>query len=94
MALGGYELFHLFHIKGDFWGSVGGSAAELQPEIHRIVQSPMGLKDIFLIGFFFLSIGFTALPTFEMAGMALILVLVLPVKAIMFFFFRQKPFEG
>lgn len=89
MALGGYELFHLFHIKGDFGALLAGVLLSYNPKSTELYKALMGFKDIFLIGFF-LSIGFTALPTFEMAGMALILVLVLPVKAIMFFAFFVK----
>lgn len=43
------------------------------------------LKEIFLVGFF-LQIGMTGHPTLELVGYALLLSLLLPIKALLFFF--------
>ncbi|MDP5039899.1 MAG: cation:proton antiporter, partial [Paraglaciecola sp.] len=61
---------------GMFWAP-HSKAAELS-------KSLMSFKDLFLIGFF-LNIGFTALPTFELVGMALLLCLFIPIKFMLFF---------
>ena len=50
----------------------------------EINKALMSFKDIFLIGFF-LSIGFTAIPTLEMLGLASILVLLIPIKFALFY---------
>ncbi len=50
----------------------------------EINKALMSFKDIFLIGFF-LSIGFTALPTLEMLGLATLLILLIPIKFVMFY---------
>ncbi len=41
------------------------------------------LKELLLVGFF-LSLGLTALPTWEQMGMAMLLVLLLPLKGILY----------
>ncbi len=84
LALGGYELFYLFNIKGDFGALLAGVLLSSHKKSTELYKALMGFKDIFLIGFF-LSIGFTALPTIDMVWMALLLVLVLPFKAVAFF---------
>jgi len=50
----------------------------------EINKALMSFKDIFLIGFF-LSIGFTAIPTLEMFGLASLLILLIPIKFGLFF---------
>ena len=44
-----------------------------------------GLKEVFLVGFF-LQIGISGHPTLEIVGLALLLSLLLPLKALLFFF--------
>ncbi len=50
----------------------------------EVAKALWGIKEVFLIGFF-LNIGMTELPTIEALGIALLLALLLPLKALMFF---------
>lgn len=84
LALGGYELFQLVGIKGDLGALIFGVLLSQHEKAAELTKSLLGFKDIFLIGFF-LSIGFTALPTWSMAAIALILCLLIAIKFLMFF---------
>lgn len=83
-ALGGYELFYLCDIKGDLGALVMGMLLSSHPKASELTKSLLSFKDLFLIGFF-LSIGFTALPTVSMLIAAMSLSLVLLLKFAMFF---------
>ncbi len=85
LALGGYELFTLVGVKGDLGALICGMLLSQHPKASELTKSLLSFKDIFLIGFF-LSIGFTALPTWSMLGMATILAVLIPLKYIMFFY--------
>ncbi|MEH6557421.1 MAG: cation:proton antiporter family protein [Oceanicoccus sp.] len=89
LALGAYELFELVNIKGDLGALLIGMYLASHKKASEINKSLMGFKDLFLIGFF-LSIGFTALPTLEMLAIAGILTLLIPVKFLLFFFLFTK----
>jgi len=82
-ALGGAELFKFVDLKGDLGALVLGMLIAGLPKANELYKSLMSFKDLFLIGFF-LSIGFTALPTFEMWYLAAGLLLLLPVKFALF----------
>lgn len=84
VALGAYELFELVSIKGDLGALIAGMYLATHKKSSEITKSLLSFKDLFLIGFF-LSIGFSALPTFEMFGLALLLCLFIPVKFGLFF---------
>ncbi len=84
LALGSYELFELVNIKGDLGALIVGMFLASHIKATEISKALMSFKDIFLIGFF-LSIGFTAIPTIEMLGLASLLVLLIPIKFVMFF---------
>ncbi|GHF93608.1 cation:proton antiporter family protein [Thalassotalea marina] len=89
LAFGAYELFELVNIKGDLGALLAGMYLASHTKATEITKSLMSFKDLFLIGFF-LSIGFTALPTWEMVGTALLLTLLLPIKFALFFFIFIK----
>ncbi|MGI1672112.1 MAG: cation:proton antiporter [Neptuniibacter sp.] len=84
LAFGGYELFNLVGIKGDLGALIFGMLLSSHPKASELTKSLLSFKDIFLIGFF-LSIGFTALPSWSMFGIASILAILIPLKYIMFF---------
>lgn len=84
IALGSYELFELVNIKGDLGALLIGMFLSSHTKASEINKSLMSFKDIFLIGFF-LSIGFSALPTLEMFWLGLLLLLIIPIKFILFF---------
>lgn len=85
MALGGPEIFKLMGIKGDLGALLIGMMLANSPKSNELYKSLSSFKDLFLIGFF-LTIGFSALPTWETFGFALLLVALLPIKMMMFFF--------
>ncbi|MBT8449146.1 MAG: cation:proton antiporter [Gammaproteobacteria bacterium] len=85
LAFGGYELFYLVGIKGDLGALVAGVLLSSHTKSDELYKSLMSFKDLFLIGFF-LSIGFTALPSMEMVWLALGITLLLPIKMLLFFF--------
>lgn len=81
-------------------GGVGFDRLGLSPELgalvmgallaghrraHELYTSLWGIKEIFLVGFF-LQIGMYGLPSLEVLRWSLLLVLLLPVKALLFFF--------
>lgn len=84
LALGGYELFNLVGVKGDLGALIFGILLSHHSKASELTKSLLSFKDIFLIGFF-LSIGFTALPTWSMLGMAALICTLLIAKFIMFF---------
>jgi predicted Kef-type K+ transport protein len=84
IALGSYELFELVNIKGDLGALLIGMLLSSNPKASEINKSLMSFKDLFLIGFF-LSIGFSAIPTLEMLGLAVLLVLTIPFKFLLFY---------
>ena len=83
LALGGSELFTLVNMKGDLGALVIGILVAGYPKSTELYKSLIGFKDIFLIGFF-LSIGFTAIPTLEMLVTASFISLLLVGKFILF----------
>ena len=89
LALGGYELFQLVGIKGDLGALIFGILLSQHEKANELTKSLLGFKDLFLIGFF-LSIGFSALPTWPMAAIALILSLLILIKFFMFFFILTR----
>jgi glutathione-regulated potassium-efflux system ancillary protein KefC len=84
IAFGAYELFELLSIKGDLGALIAGMYLASHAKASEINKSLLNFKDLFLIGFF-LSIGFTALPTWEMLGIASLITLLIPIKFILFF---------
>ena len=84
LAYSGGELFELFGLKAQFGALVIGILLSSQAKATELAKSLINFKDLFLIGFF-LSIGFTALPTIDMLGAALILAIAIPFKAALFF---------
>jgi len=85
LALGGYELFESVGVKGDLGALVAGVLLAPHVKSTELSKSLLGFKDLFLIGFF-LSIGFTALPDWDMLPVALGLSVLLPLKFFLFFF--------
>ncbi|MDQ2694360.1 MAG: cation:proton antiporter, partial [Pseudomonadota bacterium] len=55
------------------------------PRTTELSHALWGLKETFLVGFF-LNIGLAGLPTWEALGYGLLLTLLLPLKAVLFFF--------
>jgi predicted Kef-type K+ transport protein len=84
LALGGYELFELVNMKGDLGALVVGLLLSQHTKSAELAKSLLSFKDLFLIGFF-LSIGFTALPTIEMIPALAIVSFILIIKGVLLF---------
>nr|WP_281353689.1 cation:proton antiporter family protein [Phytoactinopolyspora mesophila] len=79
----GYALFEQVGIKGDLGALIVGMLLAPHPAANGLSKALFNLKELFLVGFF-VSIGLTALPTWETVGVALLLVVVLPLKSALF----------
>jgi predicted Kef-type K+ transport protein len=82
-GLGGAQLFEALQIKGDLGALLLGVLIASHPKSGELAKSLLGLKDLFLVGFF-LTIGLTAAPSLDMAPVVLVLVLFLVVKGFLF----------
>jgi glutathione-regulated potassium-efflux system ancillary protein KefC len=83
-ALGGAALFELVDLKGDLGALTAGVLLGGHAKSTELAKSLLSLKDLFLVGFF-LTVGLTGLPTIETTLVALGMVLLLPVKGLLFF---------
>ena len=87
LALLGGELFESLGLKAELGALVFGALISGHSKASELSKSLLNFKDLFLIGFF-LTIGFTALPTIDMLGVALIMAIALPIKSLFFFLFK------
>ena len=76
----GYSLFEAVGVKGDLGALIVGMLLASHPATAGLAKSLFHLKELFLVGFF-LSVGLGALPDLGMVVMALLLLLVLPLKS-------------
>lgn len=86
LALGAYELFELVNVKGDLGALIAGMLLSSHLKAAELNKALLSFKDLFLVGFF-LTIGMAALPSWSMLGVALLLLLLIPLKFLMFFGF-------
>lgn len=94
LALSGGELFESVGLKADLGALVFGILLSTHPKATELSKSLLDFKDLFLIGFF-LSIGFVALPTLDMLGIALVFAIALPVKlALLFLWLTRLKLRG
>lgn len=89
LAFSGAELFELLGLKAHLGALVMGVLLSKDDKAAELTKSLLAFKDIFLIGFF-LSIGFTAIPTLSMLGAAAIIAVALPFKAALFFIWLTR----
>jgi predicted Kef-type K+ transport protein len=85
LAFAGGELFEWVGLKAHLGALVIAVLLSGHAKASELSKTLLNFKDIFLIGFF-LAIGFTAVPTVDMLGVALIMAVALPFKAGLFFF--------
>lgn len=78
-ALGGAALFDAVGISGDLGALIMGMVLAGGGKVDELNKALMGLKDLFLVGFF-LSIGMAAMPDLGGIAVAGILVLLIPLK--------------
>lgn len=84
LVVGGLGFEHL-GLSSELGALVFGAMLANHPKAGELSDSLWGLKEIFLVGFF-LQIGMAGLPSLQALGFALLLALLLPVKAALFFF--------
>jgi len=78
------HLFEVLGVEAHLGALVVGALLSSHNKATELAKSLMSFKDIFLIAFF-LSIGFTALPTIDMLTLAALMTLALPIKAVLLF---------
>lgn len=83
LALGGSTLFEQVDLKGDLGALFLGVLLAQHPKASELSKSLLSLKDLFLVGFF-LSIGIAASPTPVTFGIAMLLLLLVPLKVLLF----------
>ncbi|MEO1082131.1 MAG: cation:proton antiporter family protein [Pseudomonadota bacterium] len=83
LTLGGAALFDLVGLKADLGALVAGALVSKAPKAKELSSVLLGLKDLLLVGFF-LTIGLGGLPGLDGAAVAVGLLLLLPIKALLF----------
>lgn len=89
MALAGATLFELVGMKGDLGALALGVLLAHHKRAKHLAGILMSFKDVFLVCFF-LTIGLTGLPTWETAATALVLLVLVPIKTLMFIFLLTR----
>jgi len=84
LAIGGAELFELAGVKDDLGALVLGLVISTHPKATEMAKSMLGLKDIFLVGFF-LSIGMSSQLSLETLLIGALLVPFIFAKSALFF---------
>ncbi len=84
LPFAGYATFDLVGLKGDLGALVFGILVAGHPRAQELADTLLSFKNLFLVGFF-LSIGISGSPTLADVGVALLLALAMPFKAILFF---------
>ena len=84
IAVGGADLFELVDMKGDLGALLVGMMFSGHPKSHELAKGLLGLKNLFLVGFF-LTVGMTALPGWQEFVIALAFLCLLPLKTGFYF---------
>ncbi|XKE46410.1 cation:proton antiporter [Halomonas organivorans] len=79
----GYALFESVGVKGDLGALIIGLLLAPHSAAQTLARSIFSLKELLLVGFF-LSLGLTAMPSWELFAVALLLVLILPLKSLLY----------
>ncbi|MFQ5754770.1 MAG: cation:proton antiporter [Acidiferrobacterales bacterium] len=89
LALGGAAVFESVGIKGDLGALILGVLLAGHPKASQLAKTLLGFKDLFLIGFF-LNIGLSGALSLHALGIAALLVLLLPLKVLLYFFLLAR----
>ncbi|OZD10283.1 potassium transporter Kef [Rhodococcus sp. 06-235-1A] len=79
----GYALFSALGLKGDLGALIVGVLLASHPASSELSRSLFHIKELLLVGFF-VSIGLTGLPDLPSLGVALLMVLLLPFKSVLY----------
>lgn len=93
----GYGLFDLVGVKGDLGALVMGMLLAPHASAKPLARSLINLKELFLVCFF-VSLGLNAEPSLELLAVAVLLLLLLPLKSLLylalFMAFRMRTRSG
>ena len=89
LPIAGASIFEYVGLKPDLGALVLGMALAGHPKTDELAKAMFGFKDLFLVGFF-LTIGLAGLPSPEMLGIAILLVLLVPLKVALFFYLLTR----
>ncbi len=89
LVVGSTQLFELVNMKPDLGALIAGLLLGSHAKANELAKSLMSLKDLFLVAFF-LTIGLEGVPNLEQLGIAALLVLLLPMKVILFFWLMTR----
>lgn len=84
LAIGGATLFEAFNLSGELGALVAGMVLATDERGSELGKQLWGIKEAFLVGFF-LEIGLIGLPTFDNLIFVGVLLLLLPLKSILFY---------
>lgn len=84
LALLGAYTFELVGIKGDVGALILGMLFANHPRANEMAKALLGFKELFLVGFF-LSVGMTAAPGWAEVMIALLFILILPIKVVLYY---------
>ncbi|WP_028584087.1 cation:proton antiporter family protein [Desulfogranum mediterraneum] len=84
LPLAGAALFEHVGLKPDLGALILGMLLGGHAKTDELAKAMFGFKDLFLVGFF-LTIGMTELPGLEAVLIAALLVLLVPLKSVLFF---------
>jgi len=84
LGVAGAQGFELVGVKGDLGALVLGMMIATHPKAPELAKTLLSFKDLFLVGFF-LQIGMTGAPTLQIVGIALLLILAVPFKVVLYF---------
>ncbi len=79
----GYALFEAVGLKGDLGALVIGLLLAAEPRADELSKALFSIKELLLVGFF-LSIGFTGIPSGADLALAALLLLLIPLKSLGF----------
>ncbi len=88
-ALGGAALFELVGLKGDLGALLVGVLLAQHEKAIQLSKTLMDFKDLFLVCFF-LTIGLNGMPSVDAGIAALILLVVIPFKTILFTYLMSR----
>ncbi|MBW8172309.1 cation:proton antiporter [Ornithinimicrobium sp. Arc0846-15] len=81
----GYAAFELVGLKGDLGALIVGALLAGHPAAGELSKSLFTIKELLLVGFF-ISIGLGAMPTGESIVIAILLMVLIPIKTASYFF--------
>jgi len=84
LALGGAALFEAFNLSGELGALAAGMLLASDERADEIAKKMWGVKEAFLVGFF-LEVGLTGFPTISGYILIGVLLLLLPLKSILFY---------